>query len=341
MTSPAPGGGDLVVAVALKWVDRRPEVDPLSGEVRTDPRTSGSSAADQAALEWALRAAEAWGGHVVALTSGPPGADVVLREAMAAGARRAVRVDAAPEAPSEDVAAGLATVVASAGFVLCGDWSLDRGSGSVPAFLAGRLGAAQALGCTGLVVDPGSPGELRVERRLAGGRRERLRLRSPGVVSVEGGSALLRRASLDGVLRARGAAIEVVAAPALRGPWPGPSRRGPYRPRPRALPPPAPGLDARQRILALTGALTERTPARLLVLDPADAADVILGQLRTWGYLAAPGGLSVQEVEGSGVPAVREAGGAGGVMVREGEGSSGPPVLKAGNEARAAEGEAS
>ena len=33
-----------------------------------------------------------------------------------------------------------------AGLVLCGDLSADRGSGSVPAFLAAHLGAAQALG---------------------------------------------------------------------------------------------------------------------------------------------------------------------------------------------------
>ena len=36
------------VAVALKWVDLRPDVDPLAGTVRHDDRTSGFSLADAA-----------------------------------------------------------------------------------------------------------------------------------------------------------------------------------------------------------------------------------------------------------------------------------------------------
>lgn len=275
----------MIVAVAQKWVDHRPEVDPLTGVVETDPRTSAASPADQAALEWALRAVEAWGGDVLVVTAGPAGAEVVLRDALAAGASRAVRVAVPSGASSRLVAAALAPVVADAGLVLCGDWSLDRGSGSVPAFLAHHLGAAQALGCTALHLNPDEAGVVRATRRLDGGRRELLVVRCPGIVSVEGATARLRRASLGGVLRARRATIEVLAPPA-----PGAEENGtlvgqsPYRPRARSLPAPSPELDARQRILALTGAQTERDPPQLLALDPPAAADRILDQLRTWGY---------------------------------------------------------
>jgi electron transfer flavoprotein beta subunit len=272
-----------VIVAALKWVDRRPEVDLLTGEVRTDLRTCGPSAADEAALEWALRAGDAWDRPVVAVTAGPAAAEVMLRDAVAAGAGRAVRVDLDPAAPSEDVAAALAPVAAGADLVVCGDWSLDRGSGSVPAFLADRLGAASALGCTDLDLGPGAPGVVRAERRLDAGRRERLVVRRPGVVSVEGRSARLRRAPLDRVLDARRAAVEVRQATAAVRAAPG--RRGPYRPRPRALPPPDAGLDARQRILALSGTLVGRTPPELVVLDPPAAAARILEQLRAWGHL--------------------------------------------------------
>jgi hypothetical protein len=43
--------------------------------------------------------------------------------------------------------------------------------------------------------------------------------------------------------------------------------------------------------VALTGALSERTPPRSLVLDPPEAAAAIVAQLREWGYLdgAEPG----------------------------------------------------
>jgi len=277
-----------VIAACLKWADRRPGVDPLTGEVRTDPRTSGASDADRAALEWGLRLGDAWGVPVVAITAAGELADAVLREALAAGAARAIRVELEGGAPSAEVAAALAEALpGGVDVVVCGAWSLDRGSGSVPAFLAAHLGAAQALGLVSLSFAATQPGELRGERRLDRGRRERLRVPLPTVLSVEGGSARLRRAGLDGVLAARGAALEVVTPAAVRRAEPagGAVRTGPYRPRPRVLPSPPPGLSAGQRVLALTGALVERTPPRRLVLEPAEAADRLLDQLREWGYL--------------------------------------------------------
>jgi electron transfer flavoprotein beta subunit len=272
-----------LVGVCLKWVERRPEVDPLTGEVAGDARTSGASEADRSALEWALRLGEAWDAEVVAVTAGAPDAAPVLREALAAGAARAGRVDLPAGAPSDGVAAGLAASLAGATAVVCGDWSLDRGSGSVPAFLAAHLGAAQALGLVGIEVAGG--GRVRAERRLDGGRRERLDVAAPMVLSVEGRERL-RRADLDGLLRARDAAIEVLRPPAgvtgtdgerLVG-------SGPFRPRSRVLPAPE-GASPRERILALSGALVDRTPPEQVVLDPGAAADRILAQLHTWGYL--------------------------------------------------------
>jgi putative heme iron utilization protein len=37
--------------------------------------------------------------------------------------------------------------------------------------------------------------------------------------------------------------------------------------------------------VALTGALVDRNPPRTVVLDPSEAADAIVEQLRSWGYL--------------------------------------------------------
>jgi len=261
-----------MIAVCLKWADHRPDVDPLTGAVHTDPRSSGASDADLAALEWALRLAEAWGDEVVAVTAGPPGADAVLRVALAVGAGRAVRAGVAADVASEDVAAALvAALGVTPAVVVCGAWSVDRGSGSVPAYLAAHLGAAQALGLVSMTIGAG-PGELQAERRLDGGRRERLRVPTPAVLSVEGGSAPLRRAPLGGVLRARAAAIRAypVAPPA--------HREGPVLAAPS-------GETARERVLTLTGAMVERRAAQTLFLPPPDAAREILDRLRTWGYL--------------------------------------------------------
>ena len=275
-----------MIAACLKFVDRRPEVDRLSGEVHTDVRSSGLSDADQAALEWALQLGEQWGEEVVALSVGSADADAVLQEALACGASRAIRIDVSASVASSTVAAALAAVCEEARLFICGEWSLDRGSGAVPAYLAGLNGAAQALGL--VTLEAVEPGVLRVERRLDGGRRERLLVRTPAVISVEGASTRLRRASLAAALGAKRSAIDVrqpaLAATVVQVP----SRSGPFRPRARVLPPPPSDLSARERVLALTGALVERTPPKRVVMEPKEAADFLLEQLREWGELPEP-----------------------------------------------------
>jgi electron transfer flavoprotein beta subunit len=132
----------------------------------------------------------------------------------------------------------------------------------------------------------GGPGSLEVERRLDRGRRERLRLRPPCVVSVEAGTARLRRASLQRSLLSQQAVVEVLAREQTES-----TERvelmsfEPYRPRTRVVPPPQPGLDPRARIAILTGALHERPTARTLVLDAEAAADELLTTLAEWGEL--------------------------------------------------------
>lgn len=298
-----------MIAACLKWVDHRPEVDPLTGAVHTDVRTSGPSDLDLAALEVALRLGEALGVEVVAVTAGPPTAEAMLRDALAAGASRAVRVDLAVGATSEAVAASVAVALPDeVAVVVCGAWSTDRGSGAVPAFLAAHRGAAQALGLTAIDVRgadlpdadlpaaplPGhdasdaeaGPVRLEAERRLDGGRRERLAVPLPAVVSVEA-FVRLRRAPLGRVLAAADQPVDTVPAPvAATAPATATRLEGtaPFQPRSRRLAAPSAALSARERILALTGALVDRDPPRVVHLDPAAAADELLAQLEAWGY---------------------------------------------------------
>lgn len=271
------------VAAAVKHVSVRTRVDPLTGTAT--PEAWGLSDADLAALEWALRLGERWSLPVLAVTAGPSGAEQSLREAAAVGASRLIRVDLPAGATSRVVASALAPRLAGAAVVCCGDASLDRGSGSVPAFLAHELGAAQALGLIGL--EPAESGVLLATRRLDRGRRERLRVAAPAVVSVEPAGVRLRRAPLPAVIAARDAELEVVPAPGAAG-LPDPLvrtvRQGPYRPRARVLPPPA-GLDARTRVLALTRGFGERTPPRTLTIDAETAATELLAYLREGGYV--------------------------------------------------------
>jgi electron transfer flavoprotein beta subunit len=333
-----------VVVACMKRVELLAGVDPLTGDVLPDPASAGPSPADEAALEWALRLGEAAQAGVVVVSAGGPECDSMLRGAIAAGATRAVRVPVTPDSPdapdaldavSPVVARALGRAVAfvastataasvapahsslssdvSGVVVCCGDASVDRGSGSVPAFLAGELGIAQALGLVGVSLAkwtpsgeqvgaggsgdesvgesegesrPGHGRSLEVERRLDRGRRERLRLTPPFVISVEAGTARLRRASLQRSLTARNAAVEVLP-PEAPGPGAGVELVSwePYRPRTRVVPPPAAGLGPRERIAALTGALHERPSARTLVLGAEAAAGELLSTLAEWGEL--------------------------------------------------------
>jgi electron transfer flavoprotein beta subunit len=266
-----------MIGVCLKWVDLRPEVDRLSGAVHHDARSTGLSDADQAALEWALRASDAWGEPVVAVTGGPAGADDVLREALAAGASTVARVDLDAAAPSAAIAAALAAHLRGCALVVCGDLSMDRGSGSVPAYLAAQLGAAQALGL--VAIELGAVGALRALRRLDGGRRERLHVPAPAVCSVEGSTARLRRAPLNAVLAARRAAIPVHPGPATRGAN-GHHAVRPYRPRARALAPPH--GDTLDRVRQLTSGAAHTTHGQPETLEPAAAAARLLDALAAW-----------------------------------------------------------
>jgi electron transfer flavoprotein beta subunit len=294
-----PGPGPLVVA-CLAPADLRPDVNPLTGVVRIDPRRADLSPPDAAALELARRVAEAWGGHTLAVAAGPPSVDGVLRQALAVGAdvrRVPCSSDELGTADGSDLVAdpaqlaaalaGAIRAVGSPALVVCGDRSALRGTGAVPAFLAHHLGAAQALGLVSLrVVEAGA--ELIGERRLDGGWRERLLIRPPAVCSVEAAGVRLRRASLAATLAAADAAIPV--SPTIRTSGParisaGPAR--PYRPRPRVVP--APAGSTRDRLLALTGAFAAHDPPRIVgPVDAAGGVEELLDYLARHGFRDGP-----------------------------------------------------
>jgi electron transfer flavoprotein beta subunit len=261
------------------------QVDPLSAEVAVDWRRCDLSAPDQAALELALQAGEAWGVPVLALAAGPVEIDGVLRQALALGASP-LRVAWVEDGWSDGVALAQALAAAIRAHadplvVWCGDRSPLRGTGEVPALLAAELGAAQALGLVSVAFEPGGP-SLLAERRLDGGWRERLRVTAPAVCSVEAAGVRLRRAPLGSALSASDAAIPVeVPASGPTGPRTGSPR--PYRPRTKVVA--APQGDTRDRLLALTGAQAAQDPPRLVgPVDPAAAAAELLEYLGRHGY---------------------------------------------------------
>jgi electron transfer flavoprotein beta subunit len=148
----------------------------------------------------------------------------------------------------------------------------------VPAFLAAHLEAGQALGLIEVTLNSAGVTAL---RRLDGGRRERLRVDAPAVLSVEGATATLRRAPLSSALAARTATIENVVGPAGSHL---PTARRPFRPRARVLPAPA-GAPLERVQSLLNGAAATKSHGVPVELTPAEAADRVLEALRGWGYL--------------------------------------------------------
>jgi electron transfer flavoprotein beta subunit len=255
-----------MIAVCIKWIG--------------DSATPGLSAADQAALEMALRHAASARTSLVVVTAGGAAADEGLRSALACGATTAIRVDASADTESAAVAEALAPVVAHSSAVWCGDYSADRGTGSVPAFLAGRLRRQQALGL--IAVELGPP--VRVTRRLDGGRREVLNVTGPSVLSVEGSIASLRRAPLRAALASQTADVLLYGTTAGSiGAMPVTTVR-PYRPRARVLAAPS-GATALERLQALTDASAAPQPGETIEASPAAAARRIVEVLGGWGYL--------------------------------------------------------
>ena len=264
----------------MKWVPGRPEVDPLSGHVHTPAnRFGGISLADQSALEIGLQLGTLRSMDVVAITVGGAQSEQSLRDALAAGAKRAIRIDAAGSLSSAETARVLALSLGHASIIMCGDYSFDRGSGSVPAYLAAELGISQALGVVSLTAQAN---DILATRRLDGGRREHLRIGDWAVISVEGSVAQLRRATLANTLATRDNEIEVIDTPlTLERPV---STRKPFRPRPRTLTMPH-GNTTLERLNSITNVATTSTRGEQIELDPEKSAAYILQTLTRWGYI--------------------------------------------------------
>jgi electron transfer flavoprotein beta subunit len=271
---PAPPAIPHVIAACVKWTAQVPDTDSA------DVRFAGVSHADQAALESALLLGDRLGATILAVAVGPPAAEHALRESIACGATSAVRVDASHELASADVAREIAAVVRGASIVVCGDYSADRGSGSVPAYLAHLLRVPQALGLVELSADGDA---LHAVRRLDGGRREVLLVPRPCVVSVEGSVATLRRAALRATLASTTAQIDVRRR-VTSGAAAAPTMVTPFRPRARVLPPPSGAVLARLRDLTDAGGAAS-AHGETVTLTPRDGAERIVAALREWGEL--------------------------------------------------------
>ena len=247
----------MKIAVCVKQVVTREwplRVDEARTWVQDRDASFEMNEPDAYALEEALRLKEQHGGEVVVCSAGPARAAQVVREALARGADRAIRVegDGLAAADASMVAEALAGAVRDEQFdlVLTGLQSDDQGFAQTGVVLAELLGIPHATIIMEVQV---AEGRLRVKRELEGGWFQWVSMPTPALLTIQSGINQLRYATLKGIMAAKRKEVRVVEAAA--------------------------DLVPRQEILAIR--VPEKTKqTRMIDGSPADAAAELVKALR-------------------------------------------------------------
>ena len=159
---------------------------------------------DAYALEEALRQKEKHGGEVVVITSGPPRAQQVLREALAKGADRAIHLEdnAFVGLDALNTARAFASAIKDEAFdlIFTGLQSDDYGYAQTGVVLAELLGWPHA---TIIMQIEKNDAGIRVKRELEAGYFQFVDMPLPAVLTIQSGINKLRYATLIGIKQAK------------------------------------------------------------------------------------------------------------------------------------------
>ncbi len=211
----------LNIVVCIKQV-------PDSAQIRVHPVTNTImrqgvptiiNPYDLFALEEAMRLRDEFGGRVTVLCMGPPMAEDALRRALGLGADRAVLITDRRFAGSDTLATSfaLATTLETLGkvkpldIVFTGKQTIDGDTAQVGPGIACRLGLNQLTYVAAIDSLDRAAGEIIVRRRAEGGVQV-LRSKLPCLITMLEGSNVLRRGSVQDMLRAARAKVTVWSA---------------------------------------------------------------------------------------------------------------------------------
>ncbi len=207
----------MKVGVCLKQVpatDTRIRVNGSATGILTDDVKWETNPYDEYALEEALRLKQAKvATEVVVLTVGGADAEGRIRDSLARGADRAIRLDDPAFAGSD--ALGRARILAAAvaaeglGMVLCGRQSIDTDAGATPAMLAELLGWRQVSWIDKLTVEGGG---FTAQRAAGAGTKDIVAGKLPAVFTADKGLNEPRFATLMGIAQAKKKTITVKSA---------------------------------------------------------------------------------------------------------------------------------
>lgn len=202
------------IAVCVKQVpdtETRPRIADNGREIQKEGIKWIVNPYDEFAIEESLQLTEKHGGEVTILSVGPVDIERTIREALAMGAQKAIRVDA-PDHPDDPLvtAKALAGVLKDKDFdlIFFGKQAIDDDHAQVPQMVAEAL----EIPCATVVIKIElEEDKITAEREIEGGR-ERLSLSKPAIISAQKGMNEPRYRSLKGIMKAKKIPIDVVQA---------------------------------------------------------------------------------------------------------------------------------
>jgi electron transfer flavoprotein beta subunit len=223
-------------------------------------------------------------GTVIALSVGGPLVQDVLRRALELGADRAIRVDVARwrHLPASAVATALTKAirrsVGHVDLIVCGDRSIDEGTGEVGPRIAHTLGLPWTNAVASVQVE--EDGSLILLRRRPRGERLEVHATLPAVLCLDPTPVPAEPVTAAAIATAP---IEILALPPLAREPALPLRR--LRPRVLPLTIPRQDLPADQRIWSMFWGGEARREGAVYTLPPEETARRILDLLDQRGLL--------------------------------------------------------
>lgn len=200
-----------IVVLVKQTFDSEEKIVLDQGVVREEDATWVVNPYDEYAIEEAIRLRDRHGGEVTAVTVGPERATTALRTALAMGVDRAVRLDSeGGEADPTVTAVILATYLRTRPFdlILCGNVSIDQGTGQIGPRVAELLGIPQVTSVIGLTIETGTA----LAKREAEGDIETVEVRLPVLLAAQQGLNEPRYPSLPGIMKAKRMPLQAIGA---------------------------------------------------------------------------------------------------------------------------------
>lgn len=202
------------IVVCIKQVPDTTEIkiNPVTGTLIRDGVPSIMNPDDKGGLELALNLKDKCGAHVTVITMGPPQADLILREALAMGADRAILLTDRKFAGADTLATShaLAGAIKTLKFdlVIAGRQAIDGDTAQVGPQMAEHMGLPQVSYVAGLE----AKGNKYIVKKETEEGYQMLEVEAPALVTVLASAYKARYMNVAGIVDAYQKEVEIWSA---------------------------------------------------------------------------------------------------------------------------------